>query len=376
MSTPKLTFAFSFLCAVACAVPACAPATPPAESMELSEDPVASGEGLSGSIPVGTELQATGNVNLRSGPSTSNGVLYTVPKGSLVTVVTSSPKNGFYQIKHAGSVGWSAGSYLEPASGASGAFPAGSTLVATSDVNLRSGPSTSNSVIDVVGAGAKVTLVASQAQNGFYNVDYGGKKGWSSSKYYSVSSTGSGGSGGSGGSSGGGSGSGGAGGGAGGGANPTITAAMDRAESAVGFSYWWGHGRFLPSGPKGNAGSCSGACPNCSHSGSYGGDCSGFVAKVWQVPSSNTDLTVDSHPYSTADFVDDTKQWSTVSKGNVKKADAFVYRSGGSGHIFVYSSGDAWGSMYAYECKGCSAGCVKGYRTATSAYHAIRRTGW
>jgi hypothetical protein len=32
--------------------------------------------------------------------------------------------------------------------------------------------------------------------------------------------------------------------------------------------------------------------------------------------------------------------------------------------------------MYAYECKGCAAGCVKGYRTATSAYHGIRRSGY
>mgnify|MGYP003338771557 CR=1 FL=1 len=37
-------------------------------------------------------------------------------------------------------------------------------------------------------------------------------------------------------------------------------------------------------------------------------------------------------------------------------ADAMNYRSGGSGHIFIYEKGDPWGSLYAYECKGCSAG--------------------
>ena len=97
---------------------------------------------------------------------------------------------------------------------------------------------------------------------------------------------------------------------------------------------------------------------------------------MWQVPSSNTDLTSDSHPYSTSDFYDDTSQWSTVSRDNLKDADAMVYRSGGSGHVFIYKNGDGWGSMYAYECKGCSAGCVKGYRTATSAYHGIHRAGF
>ena len=160
---------------------------------------------------------------------------------------------------------------------------------------------------------------------------------------------------------------------------PRLIRAMDaiaRAKSAVGFSYWWGHGRFLEAGPGGKAGSCSGSCPNCSHSGSYGGDCSGLVGKVWQVPSSNDTLSEDSHPYSTVNFDGDTSQWKTVSRSNVKKADAMVYNTGGAGHIFVYSTGDGWGSMYAYECKGCSYGCVAGYRTASSAYHAIRRTGY
>ena len=193
--------------------------------------------------------------------------------------------------------------------------------------------------------------------------------------------SGSGGTPGSGGTSGGGgaSGSGGApsGGGSSGGSSTPAQSAMTRAKSGVGFSYWWGHGRFLDEGPNAsNKGSCSGSCPSCSHSGSYGGDCSGFAAKVWQVPSSNTDMSDDSHPYSTADFDEDTSQWKTVPQGTLKQADAMVYRSGGAGHIFIYDHGDAWGSMYAYECKGCSAGCTAGFRTASSAYHAIRRTGY
>jgi hypothetical protein len=152
---------------------------------------------------------------------------------------------------------------------------------------------------------------------------------------------------------------------------------MARAQSAMGFSYWWGHGRFRPEGPtSSNAGTCSGSCPSCSHGGSYGGDCSGLAGKVWQVPSSNKDLTVDSHPYSTASFVNDTSQWHSVARGSLEKADAMVYNSGGAGHVFLYSSGDGWGSMYAYECKGCAYGCVYDLRTASSAYHGIRHAGW
>jgi uncharacterized protein YgiM (DUF1202 family) len=235
----------------------------------------------------------------------------------------------------------------------SGNIAAGTVLVSTANVNLRSGPSTSKSILHVVPDGSKVTVVDGTPQNGFYKVSHDGTVGWSYGAYYKVqtSNTPSDGS--------------------------ARGDAIERAKSAVGFSYYWGHGRFLPTGPtSSNKGSCSGSCPSCSHSGSYGGDCSGLAAKVWQVPSSNTDLSADSHPYSTANFDVDSSQWSTVSRGDVQQADALVYHSGGEGHIFIYDKGDGWGSMYAYECKGCSYGCVAGYRTAGSAYKAIRHKGW
>ena len=121
------------------------------------------------------------------------------------------------------------------------------------------------------------------------------------------------------------------------GGQPTgkIEAAMQRAEAGPGHSYWWGHGRFLSNGPGNQGGSCSGSCPSCSHSGSYGGDCSGFVAKVWQVPSSNSSMSIDNHPYTTADFNSSTSLWSVISRSNIKKADAPNYRSNGSGHVFI-----------------------------------------
>lgn len=270
---------------------ACAPATGDPDSEALAgadEDTASSEEGLSGSVAVGTTLVSITNVNLRSGPGTSNEVLYVVPDGSQVTVESASPSNGFYKVKHNGTVGWSHGAYY----------------------NVQTGGDTSGGGTTPPNTGARAEAIA-------------------------------------------------------------------RAKAGVGFSYFWGHGRFLASGATAsNKGSCSGSCPNCSHSGSYGADCSGYAAKVWQVPSSNTSLSNDSHPYSTSDFNENTSQWKSVSRGTLKQADAMVYRSGGSGHMFIYDKGDAWGSMYAYECKGCAAGCVAGYRTAGSAYKAIRKNGW
>lgn len=73
-------------------------------------------EGLTGEIPVGTELVATGNVNLRSGPSTADSILGVVTTGTKVTLQTAAPSNGFYQIELEGTVGWSSGKYLEASS--------------------------------------------------------------------------------------------------------------------------------------------------------------------------------------------------------------------------------------------------------------------
>lgn len=239
----------------------------------------------------------------------------------------------------------------------SGSIPVGSILVSTTGVNLRASASTSAKVLHVVPSGASVTLEASAPSNGFYKIKHGGVVGWSFGKYYTVKSTGT-----------------------GTGTPPASdarSAALARAKKSVGYSYWWGHGRFSnTAATSATAGSCSGSCPSCSHKGTFGGDCSGLAAKAWQVPSTNTDIADDEHPYSTVNFNSDTSRWSTVARGAVKPADAMVYNTNGAGHIFVYEKGDGWGSMYAYECKGCADGCVYNLRTASSTYHAITRTGF
>ena len=267
------------------------------EALQGADESVQNSDALSSSVPVGTTLNTTSNQNLRKGPSTSKAIMYTIPNGSKVTVEQSAPSNGFYKVKHNGTVGWAYGQYLE-----------------------------------LVSAPQPPAEDPADPQDPQDPQNPGGSK---------------------------------------------RAQAIARAKIAMGFSYWWGHGRFAENGvTASNEGSCSGSCPNCSHSGQYGGDCSGLAAKVWQVPSSNTVMSDDEHPYSTADFNSDTSQWKTVSRDSLLEADAMVYRSNGAGHIFMYGSGDGWGSMYAYECKGCSAGCIEGLRTATNAYHGIRRTGY
>ncbi|MBI5486419.1 MAG: MYXO-CTERM sorting domain-containing protein [Deltaproteobacteria bacterium] len=146
------------------------------------------------------------------------------------------------------------------------------------------------------------------------------------------------------------------------------------AASGVGYSYWWGDGCWRDDGTQ--HGSCSGSCPDCTHTGSYGADCSGFVAKVWQVPSPSPVATC-SHPYSTQDFACAETWWTAISRDDLQRGDAAAYRSGGcpgsSGHVLLFERGDPWGSMWTYEARGCSTGIVHNSRTLTSEYRAIRR---
>jgi hypothetical protein len=248
-------------------------------------------------------------------------------------------------------------------------LPIGSILATTAGLNLRTGPSTSNSIRLVIPNGGHVTTVNVTAPSGgWYNIKYNGVEGWSSGQYLTLVSTPAPPP------SGGGTGGGSASGGTADLSSETRDGAVLRAKSAVHGSYWWGHGKWYPNNVDGNNqnASCTGSCPNCSHSGSSGADCSGYVAKLWQVPASNDVLTDDSHPYSTATFVNDSSQWHTVSRSTLIQADALVYNSNGAGHIFLFDSGDGWGSINAYEAKGCSYGIVYDLRTASSAYHGIR----
>jgi cell wall-associated NlpC family hydrolase len=244
-------------------------------------------------------------------------------------------------------------------------FATASNVKTTANLNLRKAPSTSAAILAVIPAGTVIPLLDPTPQNGFLKVEYSGTVGWSYSSYL-VSASASGGT--SGGTSGGAA--------ADPDGAPSPANAVARAAASVGFSYYWGGGAWLASGPTSSTkGSCSGSCPSCSHSGKYGADCSGMVAKAWQFGTKT--LSVNSHPYSTATFVKDVSgKWKTVSRGSLKRGDALVYNSGGAGHIVLWEKGDGWGSSTVYECKGCSYGCVHDTRTFSSSYHGIRRAGF
>jgi Bacterial SH3 domain len=232
----------------------------------------------------------------------------------------------------------------------------GTKVRTTADLNLRDAPSATAAILRVIPAGSLVTILDPTPQNGFWNIEFDGVRGWASGTFLEKddpipSPVGLDG--------------------------PSTPAnALARARASVGFSYWWGGGAWLGTGVTAdNAGTCSGTCGNCSHGGAYGADCSGLVAKAWQYGTK--DLAVNSHPYSTGSFVvPKAGYWSDVSRGALQPGDALVYNASGAGHVVLWEKGDGWGSSTVYECKGCSYGCVHDTRTFTSNYKGIRRDGF
>jgi hypothetical protein len=132
------------------------------------------------------------------------------------------------------------------------------------------------------------------------------------------------------------------------------------AKSLVGKPYWFGHA--LPTNSKSNV-----MCNRTGNSMIGGFDCSGFVGKVWGLADP---FEKDIHPYSTADFFRNNRKWYGVNRDSVRKGDAFVKRSNGSGHIFIYDSGNVWGKAWSYEARGCNYGVVYNLRNVSSEYIA------
>jgi hypothetical protein len=155
--------------------------------------------------------------------------------------------------------------------------------------------------------------------------------------------------------------------------SPQQMAIFSLAQSGVGYSYYWGHGSWRSDGTQ--IGSCVGDCPSCTHTDIYGADCSGYVAKVWQVPSPSP-IDVDQHPFSTLNFYNDTTYWAPVARTAIQPADGLVYRYNGAGHIALFESGtDPWGDLWVYEARGCATGIQHDLRPFDSSYKTIRLNG-
>lgn len=127
-------------------------------------------DGGTGSDPIIIgSARTTTNVNLRSGPSTSNQVLRVVVAGATVRI-SNTVRTGFRYVVHNGLAGWIADQYLTTGN------PTGETFTTTAALNLRAEPSLSARVLLVMPEGATVQA-GSRGSGQFRQVTYKGTTG-------------------------------------------------------------------------------------------------------------------------------------------------------------------------------------------------------
>ena len=126
-----------------------------------------------------TTLVTTGTVNFRTGPSTSQSIIRKVSPGETATLL-SKYNSSWYKVDLKGKTGYLSSKYVTTQS-----TPKTSSYDlyrTTGSVNFRTGPSTSNSVIQKLSQGSVVEYISTY-NSSWYKVSYNGKIGYLSPKY-------------------------------------------------------------------------------------------------------------------------------------------------------------------------------------------------
>ncbi|EQK47475.1 mannosyl-glycoendo-beta-N-acetylglucosamidase domain protein, possible enterotoxin [[Clostridium] bifermentans ATCC 19299] len=134
-----------------------------------------------------TKVVTATSLNVRSGPSTSNGVIGSLKQNDKVEVISES--NGWSKVKFSGKEGYVSSAYLKDSNGGNtgggsenpNPAPGKTKVVTATSLNVRSGPSTSNSVIGSLKQNDKVEVISES--NGWSKVKFSGKEGYVSSAY-------------------------------------------------------------------------------------------------------------------------------------------------------------------------------------------------
>ncbi|MGL5650263.1 MAG: SH3 domain-containing protein [Paraclostridium sp.] len=134
-----------------------------------------------------TKVVTATSLNVRSGPSTSNSVIGSLKQNDKVEVISES--NGWSKVKYSGKEGYVSSTYLKDSNGGNtgggsenpNPTPGKTKVVTATSLNVRSGPSTSNSVIGSLKQNDKVEVISES--NGWSKVKFSGKEGYVSSAY-------------------------------------------------------------------------------------------------------------------------------------------------------------------------------------------------
>ena len=150
------------------------------------------------------QTSATGVVtadvlNVRSGASTNNSIIGSISKNAKVEIISTS--NGWHKIKYNNTTGFVSAEYINtssnnPTSGNNNSNSgnnnsSNNTVISTGVVNadalnVRSGASTSNSIIGSISKNAKVEIISTS--NGWHKIKYNNTTGFVSAEYINTSS--------------------------------------------------------------------------------------------------------------------------------------------------------------------------------------------
>lgn len=123
----------------------------------------------------------TAALNMRSGAGTGNSIIMTMPRGAEVIVLSTS--NGWSKVVYNDTVGYASAEYLSGKDKVSGSF--GTGTVSGSDVRMRSGAGTSYSIVGTYDKGTQMKITG--ASGNWYAVSYGGRTGYVSADYMTLS---------------------------------------------------------------------------------------------------------------------------------------------------------------------------------------------
>ena len=135
--------------------------------------------GLEAFAATGEKYIATGNVNLRSGPSTTYSKIDYILKNKEVEFI-SQYNSTWNKVKYNGKTGYASSKYLKPVSTATTSTQ---QYITTAGVNFRTGASTSYASLGIVSKGSTVQLIS--ISNNWANVIYNGRTGYMHAAYIS-----------------------------------------------------------------------------------------------------------------------------------------------------------------------------------------------
>nr|WP_302967156.1 phage tail spike protein [uncultured Romboutsia sp.] len=134
---------------------------------------------------IGTDVKAIGKIlanalNVRKTPGTDGEYAGLLVNGDTVEIVGVDSTTGWYKIKFEGGYGWvtNKSEYVEIISGDPNGTITQKVEVLADNLNVRSGPGTSNSSIGIVSKGFVADILETDKDTGWYKISYNGEYGW------------------------------------------------------------------------------------------------------------------------------------------------------------------------------------------------------